>query len=191
MTVNTEEEGREGAAGPWGWEARDTRTRPPSGPLPETPSPDSRCAPQNGGSWSCGRAGPQHARTRWGYRPPTPGRARSCPVGRGGLTCCGQRWRLAAGGAGSHLSPARGGDPGRPGGGCRRGAHHRGWVAGSSRAAAGRRAGRGGGMRCGWGDRERRAERTHPRDLLRSSSFSSHCSGRASAARYRLDPFQG
>lgn len=53
----------------------------------------------------------------------------------------------------------------------------------------GGRAGRHGGMRCGWGDRERRAERTHRRDLLLLLVL--RLLGPGLSRSHRLDPFQG
>lgn len=91
----------------------DARALDPSSPAARPPH--SRCARRRGGS-------PPLARPP-ALRAPTHLRRR--------------RRRSAARGAGHHLPPARGGGSGRPGGGCRGGAHHLGRIAGSSGAAAG------------------------------------------------------
>lgn len=183
MTVDTEEEGREGAAGPWGWEARHPHTPSLGAPPPKPPSLTAGVRPGEGlrvlqPSWSPARE------DRVGLPSPQPRPSAFLPRGPRRTHLLRAKVALSCGGRGESSPPRvrrRLGAPGR-----RLSARRT-----PSRVGSWLLRGCGGGMRCGWGDRGRRAERTHPRDLPRSSSFSSHPSGRASAARYRLDPFQG
>lgn len=89
---------------------------------------------------------------------------------------------LSCAGCGEPSPPRAGrqlGAPGRRLSGRRAPSQAGGWLLGG----CGGRAGRGGGMRSGWGDRERRAKRTHRRDLLLLPP--------GLRRSHRLDPFQG
>lgn len=115
MTVNTEEEGREGAAGPWGWEARDTRTRPPSGPLPRNPLPRQQvCAPERGllvlrPGWSPARE------DKVGLPPPNPRPSAFLPRGPRRTHLLRAKVALSCGGRGESCLPSARRRPGAPG----------------------------------------------------------------------------
>lgn len=177
MTVDTEAEKKGGdrEEGARGWGRRHPHTPSLWADALKPPFPDSRCARRKGAPWP-GAAGPLRRRPGWGG-PTVP--AERSPSLRAGprLTCCGLRRRSAARGAGGHLPPARGG--GSPGV-----AHHLGRP--SLLAGCG---GRGGARRMD-ASRVGQALRPRRRDLPSFSSSSSPQAG-ASAARYRLDPFQG